>query len=285
VSSEEHEGPVVRDRRRIDPETGKVRQPSPPQEKTGAPSEGGGADKAASAQAETTGTPAEAREQGVVDQVAELKEQLEERTNDLKRLQAEFVNYKRRQDREKQAIRELATAAVLTELLPVVDDIGRAREHGELEGGFKAVAEALESTLTKLGLVRYGEVGDRFDPRVHEALMHAYSDDVDGPTCSAVLQPGYRMGERILRPARVAVAEPTVALPAEEKQQPAGAPAGEPGDGQDQAGSAAGEEPQAGAGQADEATPQDRDRAGEAGNQTQDRPDSQHRDAGSDERP
>jgi molecular chaperone GrpE len=146
-------------------------------------------------------------------EVARLQQALDERTNDLKRLQAEYVNYKRRVDRDRDMVREHAVGAVLTELLPVVDDIGRAREHGELEGGFKAVAEALEGVLTKLGLVRFGEVGETFDPRIHEALMHAYDDGVDGPTCSAILQPGYRQGERILRPARVAVAEPTVGLP------------------------------------------------------------------------
>ena len=145
--------------------------------------------------------------------LAELQVALSERTDDLKRLQAEYLNYKRRVDRDRDTVRDLAVGAALTDLLPVVDDIGRAREHGELEGGFKAVAEALESVLTKLGLVRYGEVGEPFDPRIHEALMHSYADNVDGPTCAAILQPGYRHGERVLRPARVAVAEPTVGLP------------------------------------------------------------------------
>ena len=99
-------------------------------------------------------------------------------------------------------------ASVLSQLLPVLDDIGRARDHDELSGGFKAVAETLERTVASLGLERYGEVGDRFDPRVHEALMHRHTDDVGEPVCEAVLQVGYRLGERIVRPARVAVAEP-----------------------------------------------------------------------------
>ncbi len=91
----------------------------------------------------------------------------------------------------------------------MLDDIGRAREHEELTGGFKAVADALESAVSKLGLTTFGEVGDSFDPNVHEALMHSYSADVTEPTCVQILQPGYKVGERILRPARVAVAEPT----------------------------------------------------------------------------
>jgi molecular chaperone GrpE len=97
---------------------------------------------------------------------------------------------------------------VLGELLPILDDIGRAREHEELAGGFKSVAESLESATTKLGLTSYGEAGDPFDPNLHEALMHSYSADVTEPTCVRILQPGYKIGDRILRPARVAVAEP-----------------------------------------------------------------------------
>ena len=109
------------------------------------------------------------------------------------------------------AVREQALANVLTELLPVLDDIGRAREHGELAGGFKSVAESLEAAAVKLGLTSYGEDGDPFDPKLHDALMHSYSPDVTEATCVRILQPGYMVGERILRPARVAVAEPGAA--------------------------------------------------------------------------
>jgi molecular chaperone GrpE len=133
---------------------------------------------------------------------------LAERTADLQRLQAEYVNYRKRVERDRAAVREQSLAAVLAELLPVLDDIGRAREHGELTGGFKSVAESLEAAATKLGLTTYGEAGDEFDPNIHEALMHAYSPDVAETTCVQILQPGYKVGERILRPARVAVAEP-----------------------------------------------------------------------------
>nr|WP_202888566.1 nucleotide exchange factor GrpE [Kribbella solani] len=151
-------------------------------------------------------------------QEALLTEALSERTADLQRLQAEYVNYKRRVDRDREAARELVVGSVLTELLGILDDIGRAREAGELEGAFKAVSESLERVTEKLGLVKFGEKGDTFDPRIHEALLHNYSDEVDGPTATMIMQPGYRHGERILRAARVAVSEPTEQLPADAVQ-------------------------------------------------------------------
>jgi molecular chaperone GrpE len=129
--------------------------------------------------------------------------------DDLKRLQAEYVNYRRRVDRDRDVARDLAVAGVLEALLPVLDDIGRARDHGDLDGAFRTVAENLESTVARLGLERYGEPGDAFDPAVHEALMHEHSDEVTEPTCTQILFPGYRVGERILRAARVSVAEPS----------------------------------------------------------------------------
>ena len=138
----------------------------------------------------------------------ELASQLAERTADLQRVTAEYANYRKRVDRDRLAVREQALANVLSALLPVLDDIGRAREHGELVGGFKSVAESLESAVTKLGLTSFGTEGEPFDPKVHEALTHSYSADVAEPTCVHILQPGYMVGERILRPARVAVAEP-----------------------------------------------------------------------------
>lgn len=184
--------PVVRDKRRIDPETGEVRESE--QAPAGIPDD----------VSSLTGPSA---------QEALLTEALSERTADLQRLQAEYVNYKRRVDRDREASRELVIGSVLTELLGILDDVGRAREAGELEGAFKAVAESLERVTEKLGLVKFGEPGDAFDPRVHEALLHNYSDEVDGPTATMVMQPGYRHGERILRAARVAVSEPTEKLP------------------------------------------------------------------------
>jgi molecular chaperone GrpE len=142
-------------------------------------------------------------------QSGDLAVKLAERTADLQRVQAEYANYRKRVDRDRAAVREFAIAGVLTELLPVLDDIGRARDHDELTGGFKAVADALESAVSKLGLSTFGKPGEVFDPNIHEALMHSYSADVTEPSCVQVLQPGYKVGERILRPARVSVAEPT----------------------------------------------------------------------------
>jgi molecular chaperone GrpE len=133
---------------------------------------------------------------------------LAERTADLQRLQAEYANYRKRVERDRAAVRDMALANVLGDMLPVLDNIGRAREHGELTGGFKSVADSLEAALTKLGLTSYGEDGDPFDPNLHEALMHSYSPEVTEATCVRILQPGYTIGGRTLRPARVAVAEP-----------------------------------------------------------------------------
>ena len=204
--------PVVRDKRRIDPDTGTLREPS----SSDAP--------AAGAAPGTPGTPGAQPPRDPSDligpsaQEALLTEALAERTADLQRLQAEYVNYKRRVDRDREASRELVIGSVLTELLGILDDVGRAREAGELEGAFKAVAESLERVTEKLGLVKFGEKGDTFDPRIHEALLHNYSDEVDGPTATMVMQPGYRLGERVLRAARVAVSEPTEQLPGQAAQ-------------------------------------------------------------------
>lgn len=205
--------PVVRDKRRIDPDTGAAREPA---ETSAAPAAGARPGMPGTPGAQPPREPSDLI--GPSAQEALLTEALAERTADLQRLQAEYVNYKRRVDRDREASRELVIGSVLTELLGILDDVGRAREAGELEGAFKAVAESLERVTEKLGLVRYGEKGDAFDPRVHEALLHNYSDEVDGPTATMVMQPGYRLGERVLRPARVAVSEPTEQLPADAVQ-------------------------------------------------------------------
>ncbi|MFF6913767.1 nucleotide exchange factor GrpE [Streptomyces sp. NPDC012466] len=166
--------------------------------------------KAASPSPEEGAAPAGDTGQDValVAQLDQARTALNERTADLQRLQAEFQNYRRRVERDRIAVKEIAIANLLTELLPVLDDIGRAREHGELVGGFKSVAESLESTAAKMGLQQFGKEGEPFDPTIHEALMHSYAPDVTETTCVAILQPGYRIGERTIRPARVAVAEP-----------------------------------------------------------------------------
>ncbi|WP_059009814.1 nucleotide exchange factor GrpE [Streptomyces specialis] len=151
-------------------------------------------------------------------QLDQARSALTERTQDLQRLQAEFQNYRRRVERDRIAVKEMAVANLLTELLPVLDDIGRARDHGELVGGFKQVAESLETVAAKMGLMQFGKEGEPFDPMVHEALMHSYSPDVTETTCVQILQPGYRIGERTIRPARVGVAEPQPGKPADQDE-------------------------------------------------------------------
>ncbi|MEI5098732.1 nucleotide exchange factor GrpE [Streptomyces sp. PmtG] len=148
------------------------------------------------------------REAGLTAQLDQAQKALSERTADLQRLQAEYQNYRRRVERDKVTVKEIASANLLSELLPTLDDVGRAREHGELVGGFKSVAESLETVVAKMGLQQFGKEGEPFDPTIHEALMHSYAPDVTETTCVAILQPGYRIGERVIRPARVAVAEP-----------------------------------------------------------------------------
>ena len=197
----------------------------------GAPGQPGGTpgpDAPAAGSTPPAGTPAGASQPGGPGGDA-LAAQLAERTADLQRVHAEYANYRKRVERDRLAVREQALANVLSSLLPVLDDIGRAREHGDLNGAFKSVGESLETIAAKLGLESFGEPGEPFDPLVHEALMHSYSPDVTEPTAVQILQPGYKVGERIIRPARVAVAEPSDG-PAPDDQaearQPRGTPAG-----------------------------------------------------------
>jgi molecular chaperone GrpE len=207
---------VVRDRRRLDPETGAVRaapdaaapaSPPPP-----------AADPAAG------GSPAADLAGELADDIAAEEAMAAELTADLQRVTAEYANYRKRVDRDRVAVVEMATAGLLAELLPVLDDLERARQHGDLTGAFQSVGERLEAVVAKAGLEKYGVPGEPFDPTVHEALMQAEPDpSASVPTCAQVLQPGYRLrGGRVLRPARVSVAEP--GAPA---QEPAGS--GSPG--------------------------------------------------------
>jgi molecular chaperone GrpE len=129
-------------------------------------------------------------------------------TSDLQRLQAEYANYRKRVERDRAVAHESAVGAVLTELVALLDDVDRAEQHGELSGGFKAVADQLNSITARIGLEKYGTAGEAFDPQIHEALMHEESADVAVATASKILQPGYKYKERILRPARVAVTDP-----------------------------------------------------------------------------
>jgi molecular chaperone GrpE len=141
-------------------------------------------------------------------ELAEAQAKVAGLTEDLQRLQAEYVNYKRRVDRDRELVLENARFTVLSAFLPVLDDLDRARDHGELEGGFKAVADSLERIVAGQGLVKFGKPGDEFDPRFHEALMHAHSPDVTTTTCRDVVSAGYQIGERVVRPAKVTVVDP-----------------------------------------------------------------------------
>lgn len=176
------EPPVVNDKRRIDPQTGELREAATAQEP-------------------------EAEQVDADGELGQARTALAERTADLQRLKAEFDNYRRRVERDRQATKDEAAGRVLLGLLPTLDDIGRARAHDDLNGTFKTVAEGLENTLTTLGLERYGEQGEPFDPTLHEALVYTSAPGVTGPTCIEVYRPGYRHAGRVLRPAQVVVAD------------------------------------------------------------------------------
>jgi molecular chaperone GrpE len=190
--SEDGERVVVRDRRRVDPETGAVRTP-----------DGGEVDAASgAAPAEPPSPPDDAR-------VVELTAEVAERTADLQRLSAEYANYRRRVDRDRETVLVNARAQFVGELLTVLDDIERAGTHGDLHGPFKSVADKLVSVVQKLGLEPFGTEGEPFDPSVHEAVHHEIAD-ATGPTVtvlSAVMRRGYRIGDRVLRPAMVGVVD------------------------------------------------------------------------------
>jgi len=149
-------------------------------------------------------------EESIVEDVApdQVTDPVATLTNDLQRLQAEYANYRKRVERDRSVAHEMAIGAVLTELLALLDDVDRAEQHGELAGGFKAVADQLNSVTSRIGLEKYGTEGEAFDPQIHEALMHETSSDVVVATASKILQPGYKYKERILRPARVTVTDP-----------------------------------------------------------------------------
>ena len=129
-------------------------------------------------------------------------------TTDLQRLQAEYSNYRKRVERDRSLAHEIAVASVLTEMLPILDDLDRAASHNELSGGFKAVADQITAITNRIGLIRYGEAPAEFDPNIHDAMLHETSSEVKETTVTAILQPGYRFKERILRPARVTVTDP-----------------------------------------------------------------------------
>jgi molecular chaperone GrpE len=196
---------VIRDRRKIDAKAEAGDKGAQAQEKAS-----GGAHRAAEPEDEPEVTSAESAAQvtALGAELAALRTELEERTGDLQRVTAEYANYRKRVDRDREKAAENTIGAVLTSLLPVLDDIDRAREHGDLVGPFASVAESLTAVTGKLGLTAFGEKGDSFDPNRHEAVAHQTSADVSEATCVEVMRRGYILGERLLRPALVAVADP-----------------------------------------------------------------------------
>ncbi|MCP2255672.1 molecular chaperone GrpE [Prauserella aidingensis] len=195
---EEQEPVVVRDRRKVDPESGDLR----------APEDGEAVEVPAGelAGTEVGGAAGEAG-QAESDAQSDLAKQLEERTADLQRLQAEYANYRRRADKEREQLAASGKASLAGDLLPLLDDVERAAQHGDLTGAFKSVADKLVEALEKAGLEPFGAEGDEFDPSVHEAVQHDTSPDVSGPTVTTVLRRGYRFGDRVLRAALVAVTD------------------------------------------------------------------------------
>ncbi|WP_435770261.1 nucleotide exchange factor GrpE [Nocardioides sp. SYSU DS0651] len=178
--------------------------PVPPPDPDGAAG-ADGADGAGGAD----GAPGQGAASAEGDELAVTRMELEERTLDLQRLQADYLNYKRRVERDRELLKENATYAALTPIVDVLDTIDRAREHEPLEGGFKAVAEQLERVVTGLGLVKFGEPGDPFDPTVHEALSHVGTDpEVEVTTCKVIAKAGYKIGDRVVRAAQVLVVDP-----------------------------------------------------------------------------
>lgn len=206
----DHQEPVVRDRRRVRMDgtmTTPAMDPTDPRGEpvAGAAPAGHGVDAPAAAPG-GSGSAA-------IDRIDELEAKLAERTADLQRSMADFQNYKRRRDREFESAQQQALTSFVTGLLPVLDDVDRAREHEDMSAGFRSVADGLTQLVTRSGVTRFGAPGDRFDPTVHEALMSGYSEEVDGPTATVIVSAGYRVGDRLVRPARVMVMDTPTASP------------------------------------------------------------------------
>lgn len=198
------------DKRKINPETGEPRE--------------GGAVPEPLAGTGTAPQPGSVPEEGAHDlEVAAVQEfedprdtQVLELTADLQRVSAEYANYRRRTDREKQTGAENAKASVVSQLLPVLDDLERARQHGDLETGpLRAVADKLAGVFTNIGLSTFGAIGDKFDPAIHEAVSH--EGDGSEPVVGALMRPGYKLGDRVLRTAMVGVVDGVEAQPSDEQ--------------------------------------------------------------------
>ncbi|RAM38958.1 nucleotide exchange factor GrpE [Arthrobacter globiformis] len=202
--------PVIRDHRKVDPVTGEARHPEGGQSSDTSPSD---SDGDALAQAEEilnqVEVPADESVAQGVPAGATTGAEAAELKNDLLRLQAEYVNYRKRVERDRAVAGEMAVVGVLNSLLPVLDDVDAARQHGDLaDGPFAAIATKLENALKTYGLTRIDETGVEFDPTIHEALIQQPGDDIEVDTVSQVLRSGYKSGERVLRAAQVIVAVP-----------------------------------------------------------------------------
>jgi molecular chaperone GrpE len=209
--------PIIRDKRRIDPETGEVRHPAADAE--GAPAEGAPAEGAPEGQVEPTDAAASEFEADddvlTVDDIlsaaqAEVREPSDEHLADLKRVTAEYANYRKRTEANREVERERAVGAAVAVLLPVLDDLDRAEKHGDLEGDapFATIAAKLRAAVEKLGLTPFGEVGEPFDPQKHEAIFQQQSDEVETDTVADVVETGYLLGGTLLRAAKVVVKTP-----------------------------------------------------------------------------
>ena len=195
-ASEQPVGPVIRDKRRVDPETGDVRDAA-----------AGDAGNTAGAEntAETDGLSSADEallDQAAIDLVADMR-------SDMLRAQAELVNFRTRVERDRAANRDAVIAEVIRSLLPALDDLARAEAHGDLEGSpFALVAQKLHAGFEKFGLRQIGEKGEVFDPTLHQAVVQLRSAEVTVQTVADVIESGYALGDRLVRPAKVAVSVP-----------------------------------------------------------------------------
>jgi len=202
----EEEAPrvVIRDKRRIDPVTGEVRVPAGEQPAGTPPGTPARGEQMSEQETPFAEQPAAAPPAGGGD----VEKQLAERTEDLQRVTAEYANYRRRVDRDRSLVVDQAAERFAAQLFPIVDDIERARDHGDLTGAFKVVADRVLGLLDGLGVEAFGRTGDPFDPALHEAVIHDTSSEVSVPTATTVLRQGFRRGDRVLRTAMVAVSDP-----------------------------------------------------------------------------
>lgn len=200
---DEPQEPVIRDKRRIDPETGDVREPAAAQEAPDSSADGGDPD------APATDDALSADDQALLDQAA--TDLVAEMRSDMLRAQAELVNFRTRVERDRVANREAVIAEVIRSLLPAIDDLSRAEAHGDLVEGspLAIVAQKLRGAFEKYGLTTVGVKGEAFNPAFHEAVVQLPTPDATSNTIADVIEPGYVLGDRLIRAAKVAVSVPS----------------------------------------------------------------------------